>query len=132
MLPRLCRACLILALVTSVGLHWAVLQSAAWVSMMVSYSKNATVVEALEKTFDGEHPCSLCKMVEKGTSTDYSGNQDKSRQEAASKIHKIDFMLTTADAVAMPPPGKPDFAPFTQPLISRTADVQTPPPRCEA
>lgn len=130
MLPRLCRACLILALVTSVGLHWALLQSAAWVSMVVAYSKDATVVEALEKTFDGEHPCSLCKMVEKGAATD--SDTDKDRKEPAPKIQKMDFMLVSIDAVVMPPPGEPDFAPFTQRLLSQAAEVQTPPPRCGA
>ena len=134
MFPRFCRACLIFALVTSVGLHWAVLQSAAWVTMMVTYSKDATVVEALEKTFDGEHPCPLCKVVEKGAAADGKNDDEsgKNRQEAGSKIQKIDLMLAAADAVVTPPPGGADFPPFTQRPVSLTEDVRTPPPRCGA
>ena len=40
-------------LILTIGGHWAVLQSVAWVGMAVSYSQNASFKEALQKTFDG-------------------------------------------------------------------------------
>ena len=33
--------------------------------MMVDYSRGASVTEAVAKTFDGEHPCNLCKKISK-------------------------------------------------------------------
>ena len=61
------RCLLVAALMTSIGLHWAVLQSAAWVGMAVAYSVECgSVVQGLSDTFDGEHPCPLCQAVSEG------------------------------------------------------------------
>jgi len=37
--------------------------------MVVTYSQTDTLTRAVEKTFDGQHPCSLCKEIarEKGS-----------------------------------------------------------------
>lgn len=56
----------ILAVVSSIGLPWAVLQTVAWTGMIITYSLEGTLQEALAKTFDGKHPCSLCKQIEQG------------------------------------------------------------------
>ncbi len=64
---RFARYLLIAALMVSIGAQWAVLQSAAWVGMAVSYSiHEGSVSEGLSKTFDGQHPCALCDVVTKG------------------------------------------------------------------
>lgn len=42
-----------LMLALTLGLHWTVLQSAAWVSMLVNYSAESSFTEAVVKTFDG-------------------------------------------------------------------------------
>jgi hypothetical protein len=65
-LSRAPKFLIVLALACSIGLHWAFLQSVAWVTMVVNYSQNATLKEAFEKTFDGQHPCALCKQVTAG------------------------------------------------------------------
>ncbi len=62
------RILLVAALMISIGLHWAVMQSAAWVGMAVTYSvKTGSVVQGLSDTFDGEHACPLCHLVKEGT-----------------------------------------------------------------
>ena len=66
MLSRAPRFLIVLALASSIGLHWALLQSVAWVTMVVTYSQTTTLKEALARTFDGEHPCALCKQVAAG------------------------------------------------------------------
>ena len=38
--------------------------------MLVEYSSESSLAEAMDKTFDGEHPCSLCKVVKKSKSDD--------------------------------------------------------------
>jgi len=63
---RLSKLLVVVALVSSLGLHWALLQSVAWVGMLVSYSQAGSLRQALVKTFDGNHPCSLCKEIEQG------------------------------------------------------------------
>ena len=55
-----------LALVSSIGLHWAFFQSVAWVGMVITYSQEGTLTQAIVKTFDGKHPCSLCNEIAKG------------------------------------------------------------------
>ena len=62
-LYRLPRVAIVAALACSIGLHWGFLQSVAWMGMVVNYSQNGSVGEALVKTFDGKHPCALCKAI---------------------------------------------------------------------
>jgi hypothetical protein len=63
---RLPRLAIVAALACSIGLHWGFLQSVAWVGMVINYSQDGSVGEALTKTFDGKHPCSLCKAIAAG------------------------------------------------------------------
>lgn len=55
---------LCLAMFSIAGGHWAVLQSVAWAQMLRDYSKDATVAEAVEKTFSGDAPCAMCKKID--------------------------------------------------------------------
>jgi hypothetical protein len=57
------RAFTIFALCLAIGLHWAALQSIAWTTMLVAYSKQTTLNQAVARTFDGDHPCDLCKRI---------------------------------------------------------------------
>jgi len=54
-----------LALFLIVGGPWAVLQTVAWTKMVIDYSAKSSVTEAFSKTFDGNHPCGLCKKITK-------------------------------------------------------------------
>jgi hypothetical protein len=60
----------VLVLVLSLGLHWALLQTVAWTGMIVGYSLEGSFSEALSKTFDGKHPCCVCKMIQQGRATE--------------------------------------------------------------
>ena len=64
------RAVTIFALCCAIGLHWLTLQSIAWTAMIVDYSKRGSLCEAIARTFDGAHPCSLCHIVDKGKTTE--------------------------------------------------------------
>lgn len=57
---------LVLAMFSLLGGHWAVLQTVAWTQMVRDYSQNATVAEAVKKTFSGEAPCSMCNQIAEG------------------------------------------------------------------
>ena len=65
-LARLPKLLIALALASSIGLHWAFFQAVAWTGMVISYSQDAPLTEAVVKTFDGQHPCKLCKQIAKG------------------------------------------------------------------
>jgi hypothetical protein len=64
------RAVTIFALCCAIGLQWLALQSIAWTSMIIDYSKRGTLCQAFAQTFDGAHPCSLCRVVNKANSTE--------------------------------------------------------------
>jgi hypothetical protein len=51
------------ALFLSVGGHLAFLQGVAWATMVRDFSRTGTMTAAVEKTFDGKHPCPLCKKI---------------------------------------------------------------------
>ena len=53
----------IVALVFSTGLHWAALQTVAWTTMLAANMGCDSFSESVSKTFDGEHPCPLCKAI---------------------------------------------------------------------
>jgi hypothetical protein len=58
-------ACLF-AVFLSVGGHWAVLQSIAWARMFADFSRTESLASAVEKTFDGRHPCAMCLKIREG------------------------------------------------------------------
>lgn len=63
---RLLQLLVAATLILGVGRPWDVLQSFAWVSMVVSYSRAYSLADAVAMTFDGKHPCKMCKSIEKG------------------------------------------------------------------
>jgi hypothetical protein len=70
-MKRLLQSLITVALMASIGLHWVLLQSAAWIGMAVAYSvETGSVIEGVSDTFDGKHPCPLCKAVAKGLEED--------------------------------------------------------------
>ena len=79
------RIATISALCLSIGLHWIALQSLAWTTMVIDYSKLAPLCQAIAQTFDGAHPCSLCHVVNKGK------NSEK-KQDLQSSAPKIDMI----------------------------------------
>jgi hypothetical protein len=115
------RFLVILALCFAIGLHWCALQSIAWTTMVIEYSKDAPFAEALAKTFDGQHPCSLCHAVQTGKKSEHKNN--------VRTVTKIDFYCA-----ASANPRTHEFLPFDYPAdatpsIARTDSPLTPPPR---
>lgn len=82
---------LVTMLTLSLGFHWVVLQSAAWVGMVVKYSGGCGFKEAIGKTFDGKHPCKLCRLVSEGKNTE-------KKSEAQFDIKKVDSFAGEANA----------------------------------
>ena len=88
----------------SIGLHTVVIQTTAWVSMLVQYSmETGSVVQAVADTFDGEHGCPLCALAKK---TQQSPSDDKQAPEPGSdlKLHLIAESVPLIIITASPPP----------------------------
>jgi len=78
------KALIALALAGSIGLHWSFFQVVAWAGMVISYSQNAPLTEAVAKTFDGQHPCKLCKQIAKS-------KRSEKKTDCKSELKKLEF-----------------------------------------
>ncbi len=88
MLAKFSKCLLIIALIGATGLHWTVLQSVAWMSMLADNVCTNPLPAALEKTFDGNHPCALCKEIAKG-------RQGEKKTDAQLDLKKFEFVQQT-------------------------------------
>ena len=79
------RIATIIALCCAIGLHWIALQSLAWTTMIIDYSKRAPLCQAITQTFDGAHPCSLCHAVS-------TGKNSEKRSDLQLPTQKIDMI----------------------------------------
>ncbi|MBK7998513.1 MAG: hypothetical protein IPK15_07300 [Verrucomicrobia bacterium] len=99
---RLAQLAIALPLIVAVSGPWAVLQSVAWIGMVISYSQDATIPEAISMTFDGEHPCKMCKVVKEG-------RKAEQEQPAVLKTqNKIEFFLEVRPVIVFAPCGPTD------------------------
>jgi len=112
----------VVTLTFALGGHWAILQSVAWMTMVAGYSQTAPLKEALVKTFDGEHPCPICKFVDKG-------KKSEQKQDTQKLLTKLDFVLASTTAGLFPPVSEAfHFTP--PPSAGARSDIPpTPPPR---
>lgn len=97
MLQRFTKLLVVLSLTLSLGAHWMFLQSVAWIGMLASYSQHDPLAEALSKTFDGKHPCQLCKLVQKGKA-------HEKKQDTQKPTTKLDQFLTPGQSIMLCPP----------------------------
>jgi hypothetical protein len=61
---------LIILVLMITGGQWALLQTAAWTGMLVGHLHSQTFAVAVSQTFDGQHPCPMCKAIQKGKSSE--------------------------------------------------------------
>ncbi len=122
MLARLGHYLLILALLGATGGHWTLLQSVAWTTMVVEHARTAPLTVALAKTFDGKHPCQLCKKIEKGRETEQ-------RPDLPPLTVKLEFFYVSARPLLYPPQVLP--RPHTAHAAegARVESPPVPPPR---
>jgi hypothetical protein len=124
---RLAKALLIAVLLISISAPWAILQSAAWLGMAVAYSvEEGSVGEGLSMTFDGEHPCPLCKFVKAETSKEGNSKQESSVNQPSLKQH---LFVQTNDLILTPPAGRKIPAAENQIPLRRANVPSLPPPR---
>jgi hypothetical protein len=109
----------------SLGMHWAVLQGVAWTGMFLANLNQGTVTEAVEKTFDGEHPCRLCLTVKEGQKQD----KDDSKPLAAKSLKKFEAVLVAETRLVAPPAQIRSFPWLVSRFEGRSERPSMPPPR---
>ena len=119
---------MVLGLMVSIGLHTVVIQTAAWAGMLVSYSlKSGSVVQAVSETFDGEHPCELCKLAQQQADPEPAEDKQAPKVDGKLKVHLIAEVIPAVVISAPPPLVFTTAAEVRLCVLQHTPD--TPPPR---
>ena len=119
---RLLKWLAVVALVVSLGGHWAVLQGVAWTTMLARFAQSMPLAQAVIFTFDGKHPCQLCLAVQEG--------QQAEQKESKLKTPERLLLFLDLHLVALPsppPPAQP--AQGLDKVRSRLDRPPHPPPR---
>lgn len=108
----------------TLGLHWAALQTFAWTTMIVERAQTGSLAEAIETTFDGQHPCKLCKVVR-------TGQAAEKKAESQLKLQKLELPLPeSANPLELPTvAGQPAMVAVTLTPIAGHAPPLPPPRR---
>jgi hypothetical protein len=93
---RLGHVLLIVALLVATGGHWALLQTVAWTNMLASNLRTSSFEEAVVKTFDGKHPCSLCKQIAQG-------KKSEKKSEFPVQLKRLEFVSEHTEFVFVAP-----------------------------
>lgn len=125
LLPRIARLVVVGAICLSLGMHWALLQGIAWTGMLISFAREGAVIEAVEKTFDGQHGCALCAKVKEGRESD----EGQPKQTGQSLAKKIDAVLVEMSRLVAPSAEQMSFAVMRETMEPRNELPETPPPR---
>lgn len=84
MFARLGKIFLVLALVAMLGAHWAALQAIAWTTMLADNLHSNSFRDAVTETFDGSHPCRICKAIA-------AGKQSEKKTDFSFPSQKLEF-----------------------------------------
>lgn len=118
------------ALLAIGGGHWAVLQTVAWARMIVDYTHDSgSLRQGVAETFDGAHPCELCRKISSGIVRETREQRQKPRAE--DRLGKI-VLTAVLPTVFSAPPARPEMrlAGEVVSLCGRLADAPpVPPPR---
>lgn len=122
MIARFSKFLVVVALVATTGLHWAVLQSVAWTTMLANNLRTQSLAEAVTHTFDGRHPCCLCKTIA-------AAKRSGKKTEFILQIPKIEFP-PLPDNMVLAAPSRFQLLPLTNSSAESLAvRPPTPPPR---
>lgn len=113
-----------LAALQLLGGHWFAMQGIAWVTMIVDQSQETSLVEAVTKTFDGQHPCALCEVVASG--------QEKERDQQSTLVDPSTKLAAVLPVTVSPSPlcsSTLTYFPVATCMASVDGALLSPPPR---
>jgi hypothetical protein len=123
-MSHIARAVVVVALCLSIGAHWVVLQSVAWGTMIARYAQQTSLTQAVAQTFDGDHPCNLCKRIS-------SARHSEKKSDAQSVTIKPDLICATRRIILLPRSADFLFARVEMTASRLAHSPPTPPPRSE-
>jgi hypothetical protein len=114
---RIGKVLIVLALVATLGAHWALLQTVAWTTMLAHNLQSHSISEAVSDTFDGKHPCPLCRAIA-------AAKKSEKKSEAVSSTLKMEFPPVAAKfTFILPEP----ISAYSLAEVSAAATFQKPP-----
>jgi hypothetical protein len=121
-LVRLGKILVIAALVVTTGAHWMALQTVAWTTMLAANWGSGSFSEAVTSTFDGRHPCPLCKAIA-------AAKKSEQKKEYASATLKLEFPPATEKFVLIAPKSVSSFSAMSDIAEASFPKPPVPPPR---
>ena len=109
-------------LACSVGLHWSFLQSLAWTRMLVDNLATTSFSTALQRTFDGKHPCALCKAIAQG-------RKSEKKSDRLLSLKKFEALGPALAMPLSPPASFPRISTLDALLAAIPQAPPKPPPR---
>jgi hypothetical protein len=109
-------------LLSASGGHLVLIQGVAWSKMLIDYSKQTSFGVAIQETFDGEHPCEICKKVE---------IESKKQQKQETKLLDIKKELFGFEKslILIPVVTQESHSTETFSVLVRNHPPQSPPPK---
>jgi hypothetical protein len=113
---------MVAALASSIGLHWMLLQSVAWTTMLAANLRSGSLQAAVQQTFDGKHPCCLCKAIA-------NAKQGEKKNDFPAPVQKLDVILNRSIFVFNHPQLFWELSPRPDFNRARAQKPPVPPPR---
>jgi hypothetical protein len=113
---------MILAVLSATGTHWLALQSVAWTTMLAENLQTTSWQKAVTCTFDGKHPCCLCKEIAKD-------KQSEKKSDAQLELKKLEYSYTSFKFVFCPPSEFYEVRALDDAPASLTRAPSVPPPK---
>ncbi|RYD66218.1 MAG: hypothetical protein EOP83_05570 [Verrucomicrobiaceae bacterium] len=113
------------------GGHWGVIQAVAWTNMLIDYSAQDGLVIGAKKTFDGEHPCCMCKAISEAKKQESKSHDSKLPLPTQGLVLKECIF---APALVISPPAPRDCVVLAIPALDLRGEMlgcrpSVPPPR---
>ena len=103
------------------GGHWGALQTVAWAGMLWNYTQSdGSLLSGVKKTFDGEHPCTMCDSIKTAK------EKENSKPVIVASSKKIDAFPAPLCA-ALPPRGCCDLLFLDDAGLNPGARFEAPP-----
>jgi hypothetical protein len=90
--------------------------------MLAENLQNSSWHKAIERTFDGKHPCCLCKQIA-------AGERSEKKTDAPIESQKLDYSYTSFEFVFSPPSEYYEVRDLSHAPVSLTRAPSVPPPR---
>jgi hypothetical protein len=108
---------LVVAIVAALGGHWCLLRTVAWTTMQAN-----DLAEAVQLTFDGQHPCCLCKAIA-------AAKKSERKAQYPAQWKRLEF-LVKEEPPRLQAPTQFRLLPLIEARAeSTTREPPTPPPR---